>query len=107
VAEGASTNVFVVRSGAVVTPALEAGILAGITRDVVLELAVRLGLAAREERVRVADLHGADEAFLTSTTRELAPVRAIDGRPVGSGQPGPTTLRLLAAFREEAARAAC
>jgi len=106
VAEGASTNVFVVRSGAVVTPPLDAGILAGITRDVVLALAPRLGLVAREERLSVPDLRGADEAFLTSTTRELAPVRAIDGRPVGSGKPGPTTLRLLAAFREEAAQAA-
>ena len=106
VAEGASTNVFVVRSGRVVTPPLEAGILAGITREVVLELAGRLGLDAREERVGVGELRGADEAFLTSTTRELAPVRAIDGRPVGSGKPGATTLRLLAAFREDAARAA-
>ena len=105
VAEGASTNVFVVRSGAVTTPPLDAGILAGITRDVVLELARRLGLSAREERVSVSDLRGADECFLTSTTRELVPVRAIDGRPVGKGQPGPTTLRLLAAFREDAARA--
>jgi branched-subunit amino acid aminotransferase/4-amino-4-deoxychorismate lyase len=90
----------------VVTPPLEAGILAGITREVVLELAGRLGLDAREERVGVGDLRGADEAFLTSTTRELAPVRAIDGRPVGSGKPGATTLRLLAAFREDAARGA-
>jgi branched-chain amino acid aminotransferase len=104
VAEGASTNVFVVRSGAVVTPPLEAGILAGITRELVLELARRLGLDAREERVGVGDLRGADEAFLTSTTRELAPVRAVDGSPLGSGKPGATTLRLLATFREDAAR---
>jgi branched-chain amino acid aminotransferase len=103
VAEGASTNIFVVRSGAVLTPPLEAGILAGITRDIVLELGRRLGLPVREEGLAVADLLRADEVFLTSTTRELMPVRMVDGRTVGSGKPGPTTLRLLAAFREEAA----
>jgi branched-chain amino acid aminotransferase len=104
-AEGASTNVFVVRSGAVITPPLEAGILAGITREVVLELGRGLGLNAREERLPVAALMGADEAFLTSSTRELAPVRTVDGRTIGGGTPGPITLRLLTAFREEAPRA--
>jgi branched-chain amino acid aminotransferase len=104
VAEGASTNVFVVRSGTLRTPPLEAGILAGITRDVVLELARRLAIDTREEDLAVADLLAADEAFLTSTTRELAPIRTIDGKRVGGGKPGPVTLRLLAAFREEAAR---
>jgi branched-chain amino acid aminotransferase len=104
VAEGASTNVFAAREGVVRTPPLEAGILAGITREVVLEVAARIGVPVREERVLRADLQGADEAFLTSTTRELVPIRTIDGRPVGDGRPGPLTERLLAAFREEAAR---
>jgi branched-chain amino acid aminotransferase len=104
VAEGASTNVFVVRAGVVATPPLDAGILAGITREVVLELGRGLGLPMREEPLRVADLSGADEVFLTSSTRELAPVRTLDGRAIGGGKPGPITLRLLAAFREEAAR---
>jgi branched-chain amino acid aminotransferase len=105
VAEGASTNVFMVRSGTLRTPPLEAGILAGVTRDVVLELARRLGIEAREDDLAVADLLAADEAFLTSTTRELAPIRTIDGKRVGGGKPGPVTLRLLAAFREESVRA--
>ena len=104
VAEGASTNVFAVRAGTVLTPPLAAGILAGITRDVVLELAPRLGLPAREERLTLGDLLAADEVFLTSTTRELAPVARVDGRPIGGGRPGPLTRRLLAAFREEAAQ---
>jgi branched-chain amino acid aminotransferase len=102
IAEGASTNVFAVRAGAALTPPLEAGILAGITRDVVLELGTSVGIPVREEHLAVADLAGADEAFLTSTTRELMPIRAVDGRPIGDGRPGPVTLRLLAAFREQA-----
>jgi len=106
VAEGASTNVFAVRAGALVTPPLDAGILAGITRDVVIEMGRRRGLDVREERLALSALLGADEAFLTSTTRELAPIRSVDGRPIGSGRPGPTTLALLSAFRAEAARAA-
>lgn len=104
VAEGASTNVFVVRAGAVVTPPLDAGILAGITREVVLELGRGLGLPVREEPLPVADLLGTDEAFLTSSTRELVPVRTVDRRAIAGGKPGPITLRLLSAFREEAAR---
>jgi branched-chain amino acid aminotransferase len=99
VAEGASTNVFVVRDGVLITPVLETGILAGITREVVLELARGLALPAREQVIRPEDLTGADEAFLTSTTREVVPIRTVDGRPVGPSQPGPITTRLLEAFR--------
>jgi branched-chain amino acid aminotransferase len=104
VAEGASTNVFAVRTGAVLTPPLDAGILAGITREVVIALGRARGLDMREERLPLDALAGAEEAFLTSTTREVVPVRALDGRPIGSGRPGPVTRGLLAAFREEAAR---
>jgi branched-chain amino acid aminotransferase len=102
VAEGAASNVFVVRAGILRTPPLDAGILAGITREVVLELAARLGAPAREEPVSVWDLRNAEEAFLTSTTREVMPIRAIETQPVGAGRPGPLTLRLLEAFRAEA-----
>jgi branched-chain amino acid aminotransferase len=102
VAEGAASNVFVVRSGVLRTPPLEAGILAGITREVVIELAARLAIPTREEPVSVWDLRSAEEAFLTSTTREAMPIRAIDTRPVGNGKPGPITLRLLEAFRADA-----
>lgn len=99
VAEGASTNVFVVRGGVVLTPVLEAGILAGVTREVVLGIARGLGLPAREQPLLPEDLRSADEAFLTSTTRETVPVRSVDGRAVGPVQPGPLTLRILEAFR--------
>ena len=102
VAEGASSNVFVVRDGVVRTPPLDAGILAGITRQVALELCRDLGIPAREERLSTADLFAADEVFITSTLKETAPVSAVDDRRIGDGRPGPVTLRLLRAFREYA-----
>ena len=106
VAEGAGSNVFAVKNGAVVTPPLRAGILAGITREVLLELAPGAGISTREEELPLADFLGADEAFITSTLKEAAPIRAVDGKPIGSGRPGPITLRLLRAFRGYAGVAA-
>src|SRR5262249_36357528 len=85
VAESASANVFLIEQGALVTPPLEAGILPGVTRQVVLELARSLGLPVREEPVAVKDLLEADEAFLTSTLKEIVPIATIDSRAVGSG----------------------
>jgi branched-chain amino acid aminotransferase len=98
-AEGASTNVFFATSSVLRTPPLAAGILAGITREVTLELAQDLGIAVRQEPVRLDELLAADEAFLTSTTREVVPLREVDDHVIGDGRPGPTTRRLLAAFR--------
>jgi len=106
-AEGASSNLFIVRAGTLLTPPLSAGILAGITRQVILELVPSLGVPAREETLRVPDLLAADEAFVTSTLKEAAPIRTVDDRPVGTGRPGPITLRLLAALREYAPRHCC
>ena len=103
-AEGASSNVFVVKHGRVSTPPLEAGILSGITRRLVLDLCRELGVPAREETLLVADLFAADEVFITSTTKEAAPVRTIDGKPVASGRPGPVHRRILQAYREYARR---
>jgi branched-chain amino acid aminotransferase len=102
VAEGASSNVFVVKGGRVSTPPLAAGILSGITRRLVLDLCREAGIPASEETLRVADLLAADEVFITSTTKEAAPVTAIDGKPVGSGQPGPVHKRILQAYRDYA-----
>jgi branched-chain amino acid aminotransferase len=99
VAEGASTNVFLVKEGVAVTPPLSAGILHGITRDVVLEIAGEAGVEVREAPVRPEELRAADEIFITSSTRELMPGRSLDGRPVGDGKPGPLTRRLLEAYR--------
>jgi len=98
-AEGASTNLFLVKGGAVATPPLTAGILAGVTRAVLLGLLREQGIPCREAPVPVGDLRAADEAFVTSSTREVMPIRAVDGRPVGDGRPGPVTRRILAAFR--------
>ena len=101
-AETASANVFLVKEGSLLTPPLDAGILPGVTRAVVLELAAGLSLPVREEPVAVKDLLAADEVFITSTLKEVLPVTLVDGRPVGAGRPGPVTLRLLAAIREYA-----
>lgn len=99
VAEGASTNVFLVEEGVAVTPPLDAGILQGITRELVLEVAREAGVTVREAPVSPEALRRADEVFITSSTREVMPARLLDGQLVGSGRPGPVTLRLLEAFR--------
>jgi branched-chain amino acid aminotransferase len=101
-AEGASSNLFLVKSSTVLTPPLDAGILPGITRAVVLELAPGLGLTTREQPLRGPELLAADEAFVTSTVREVLPIRSVDGTPIGGGRPGPVTGRLLQALREYA-----
>jgi len=97
-AEGASTNVFLARGGALLTPPLSAGILAGITREVVLELLPGLGIPFGERPLHLEELLSADEAFMTSTTREVVPVRQVDEAPVGNGRPGPLTRRVMKAF---------
>lgn len=99
VCEGAGSNVFVVRAGRVCTPPLEAGILAGITRELLLEIAPAVGHVVHEQPLTPADLRAADEAFLTSSLKEVLPIRTIDDQPVGSGRPGPVSRALLAAFR--------
>lgn len=98
-AECAQSNVFLVRAGAVRTPPLSAGLLPGVTREYVLELASSLGLDAREARLTPEDLKTADEVFITGTTREVTPVVAVDDDRVGAGAPGPVATKLLAAFR--------
>jgi branched-chain amino acid aminotransferase len=104
VTEGCSSNLFTVRGGVLVTPPLDAGILEGVTRGVVLRLARAGGMAVREAVLPVAELDAADEVFLTSSAREVLPVTRVGGRVVGSGRPGPLTGRLHAAFRALADR---
>ncbi len=106
VAEGAGSNVFVVQAGQLLTPPLQSGILAGITREVVLELCAGLAQPVAERLLRVTDLLRADEVFITSTLKEIVPVTTIDERLVGQGRPGPVTRRLLQAYREHT-RACC
>ena len=100
-AECSQSNFFIVRRGAVLTPPLSAGLLPGITRQFVLELAAGLGVLAEETPLTPEDLETADEAFITGTTREVTPVVAVDAQPVGAGVPGPVSRRLLDAFRAQ------
>ncbi|WP_229725847.1 aminotransferase class IV [Calditerricola satsumensis] len=99
VAEGIVSNVFFVRGDELVTPALTAGILPGVTRRLVLALAPQAGLTPVERDVWPEELAEADEVFLTNAVQELVPVCAVDGRPVRAC-PGPRTRRLLARYRE-------
>ncbi len=104
VCEGSADNVFVVRGGEVWTPPDHVGILRGVTRDTVLEVARELGIPAFERAFTLHDVYTADEVFLTGTGAEIGPVVSVDGRVIGSGRPGPVTLRLLEAYRERAQR---
>jgi branched-chain amino acid aminotransferase len=101
-AECTQSNLFIVRTGIVTTPALDAGLLPGITREFLFEVAAEIGVMAREGVLHDDDLTGADEAFLTSTTREIVPIVQVDGATIGPGTPGPVTRRLLDAFRARA-----
>ena len=101
-AECSQSNFFIVRDGEALTPPLSAGLLAGLTRQLLLELGPTIGVPVRECVLTDADLSTASEAFFTSTTKELLPVVRIDNLIVGSGQPGPITGRLLELFRQTA-----
>ncbi|MFI5301003.1 MAG: branched-chain amino acid transaminase [Polyangiales bacterium] len=94
VSEGSGENIFIVRKGMLVTPPLSSSILAGITRDTVIQLAREMKIEVREERITRDELWLADEVFFTGTAAELTPVREIDNRTIGDGKPGPITKRL-------------
>ncbi len=100
VLEGTSSNVLAVRGNTVSSPPDGPLLLAGVTRDLVLELAGQAGFRAVRERLSPDDLRAADEIWLTSTRRILAPVTRVDGHPVGSGRPGPGYGRVRQAFQE-------
>jgi branched-chain amino acid aminotransferase len=101
-AECTTSNLFIVRNGAALTPPLDAGLLPGITREFLFEIGAERGIEVREAVLLDEDLFGADEAFLTGTTRELVPIVRVDDRPIGTGHPGPLTSTLLQAFRQKA-----
>jgi branched-chain amino acid aminotransferase len=100
VAEGTGDNIFIVKDNEVLTPPASAGILIGITRNVVIELAKNAGMTAKEEQLTRDDLYNADECFLTGTAAEIIPVVNIDGRKIASGKPGKVTLSLLKKYQE-------
>jgi len=104
VTEGPTWNVFCVRGGRVVTPPLERGILAGITRQLVFDLAGELGLPAEERAIPLEEARAADEVFVTSTTRGVKPVAELDDAEFPA--PGPVTTRLADALRARMARGA-
>lgn len=100
IAEGASSNVFIVRAGALLTPALSVGILEGVTRGKVIQLANKAGIAVVEATdLTAGELKHADEVFLTSAVRGVLPVTEVDGRHIGDGLPGPITLKLLTSYQ--------
>jgi branched-chain amino acid aminotransferase len=105
VAECTGDNIFVVRRGALHTPSIDAGILEGITRDAVIELARGRGIVVQERTMDRHDIYTADECFLTGTAAEVIPVVECDGRIIGTGKPGPVTRdlreRFLKLVREE------
>jgi branched-chain amino acid aminotransferase len=96
--EGATSNVFLARADRLRTPPLSDGLLEGITRNLVLDLAGRHGIPVSEESLTPDDLRHADEAFITSTLKGILPVRRCDGWPIRDGRPGPLTRTLLERF---------
>ena len=103
-AEGAISNVFLVCGGRLLTPPVEEGLLAGITRAAVLEVAAETGVPAQQQALAVQDLLAADEVFLTNAIMEVMPVARIEQHEVGTGRPGPVTRQLAEAYRALVAR---
>jgi len=101
VCECTADNIFIVRHGELATPCEESGILVGITRGVVLNLARAGGIPIAETNLTRHDLYIADECFITGTGAEIVPITSIDRRTIGTGKPGPITQRLIAAFQKK------
>ncbi|UCH36372.1 MAG: aminotransferase class IV family protein [Armatimonadota bacterium] len=103
ITEASTANVFFAMRGRLVTPAIECGLLPGVTRAVVLELARAAGIDTAEEAVRPTEFPACEECFLTNSLVELQPVTRINGRPVGDETPGPVWSALAASYRRLAA----
>lgn len=100
VAECTGDNIFIVKRGAVYTPPISSGALAGVTRGVVFEMAAEFGLSISEPDMTRYDIFTADECFLTGTAAEIIPVVTLDRRSIGDGRPGPVTKQLITRFHE-------
>ena len=96
VAEATGDNIFIIKNGEIATPPPYAGILEGITRNTVMEIATGLGIKVEEKLFTLFDVYSCDECFLTGTAAEVIPVVEVDGRTIGSGRPGDITNRLIA-----------
>jgi branched-chain amino acid aminotransferase len=101
-AECSQSNLFVIKNGTAFTPVLDAGLLAGITREFVEEVAGGAGVPMQDAVLHDEDLLGADEVFLTSTSKEIVPVVRVDDLAIGQGRPGPLTRRLHDLYRQKA-----
>ena len=99
VAECTGDNIFIVKDNVIYTPPIYVGILDGITRNTVIELAKELGYEVKESEFTLFNVYSADECFLTGTAAEAIPVTNVDGRIIGNGEAGPVTTRLLEAFK--------
>jgi branched-chain amino acid aminotransferase len=104
VAECTGDNIFVIRDGVIYTPPTWAGILEGITRNTVIDLAREDGIQVVEQNTTQFDIYTAEECFLTGTAAEVIPVVKLDDRKIGTGKPGPTTTKLMRAFHAYTAR---
>ncbi len=100
VAEATGDNIFLVKKGKLITPPIHAGILEGITRNCVMDLAREKGIPVEEKMFTRHDIFNAEECFLTGTAAELIPVVKVDGRTIADGKPGQMTWKLIDAFRE-------
>ena len=101
--EGATSNLFIVKENSVLTPPLATPILQGVTRATILDLCKRSGVSTQERLISPQDLYTADEAFLTSSVREIFPIVKADDKIIGDGKPGKTTKKLLESYRLEVA----
>lgn len=100
IAEGSTANIFLVSRGELNTPSLESGILPGITREAVLEIARDLNIKTVERQVELRELSRAEEAFVTNSIIEIMPLTWLNGEPIGTGKPGKLTRNLMAAYKE-------
>jgi len=98
--EGAASNIFVVKSGILLTPSKNSLMLPGITYDVVLELAQTNSIRCEVRAVKESELREADEAWLTSSTKEVLAITRLDGKPVGNGKPGPMFRRMYSLYQD-------
>jgi len=97
--EAAGSNIFVVKDGVLKTPRFRAGILPGVTRVLVFELAMEMGIRVKEINILPSELLDADEAFLTNSLIEIVPLTMVGDATINDGQPGPVTLKLMGAYR--------
>ncbi len=100
ISECSGDNIFLIKRGELYTPSIDAGILDGITRRCVINLALQQGIKVHECTLSRFDVFTADECFLTGTAAEIVPVATVDGRSIGTGKAGPVTKKLWAAYRE-------